>query len=78
MLLTSMAATFCFINVLMAFLGQDDLTVYFAVNAIAYLIISWAYVDLDLRSRRALNSLAMLIFIAFLVVIAVKVVKILK
>jgi hypothetical protein len=77
-LIISLAIAFGIINVLLAFLGQDDISVYFIVNAIAYLIITLLYVYLNPRAKSALNGLSAIIFAAFLVVVTMEVIEILK
>lgn len=77
-LIVSLALAFGIINSLLAFFGQNDLSVYFIANAIAYLIITLVYVYLNPRARSALNALSMIIFAGFMVIVAVKVVEILK
>jgi hypothetical protein len=77
-LIVSLALAFGIVNSLLAFLGQDDLSIYFIVNAIAYLVITLVYVYLNPRARSALNALSIIIFAGFMVVVAVKVLEILK
>jgi hypothetical protein len=77
-LLISLAAAFSLINVFLAFLGQKDLSVYFIVNAIAYLIITLIFVYLNPRARAALNVVSGIIFAGFLVIVTFKVIEILK
>jgi hypothetical protein len=77
-LLFSLALAFGLVNTLLAFLGVNDLSIYFVVSAIAYLIITLVYVHLNPRARSALNSLSLIIFAGFMLIVAVKVVEILK
>ena len=77
-LILSLALAFAAINSLLAFFGQKDLSVYFIVNAIAYLIITLIYVYLNPRTRSALNALSMIIFAGFMVIVVMKVVEILR
>jgi hypothetical protein len=77
-LIISLAIAFGLINALLAFLGQEDISVYFIVNAIAYLIITLLYVYLNPRAKSALNGLSAIIFVAFLAVVTMEVIEILK
>jgi ABC-type cobalamin transport system permease subunit len=77
-LMISLGAAFGLINVLLAFLGQNDLSVYFIVNAIAYMIITLIFVYLNPRARASLNAVSGIIFAGFLVIVTFKVIEILK
>jgi len=55
-LIITLAIAFAVINGLLGFRGQTDISVYFIVNAIAYLIITLLYVYINPRSRGALNG----------------------
>jgi TRAP-type C4-dicarboxylate transport system permease small subunit len=61
------------VNAALAFAGQEDLGVYFAVNVIAYLVITLLYVYLNPRARRALDVIGYVLFSGFLVIVAIKV-----
>jgi hypothetical protein len=65
------------INTLLAFLGQNDLQVYFVINIIAYLVITLLYVYLNPQARKALNSIGVILFACFMVIVAFKVLAIL-
>jgi hypothetical protein len=66
------------ITVILAFLGQKDIAVYFIADAIAYLVITLLYVYLNPAARKSLNALSAVIFAGFLVIVAVKVIENLK
>jgi TRAP-type C4-dicarboxylate transport system permease small subunit len=66
------------LNVALAFAGQEDLGVYFAINVIAYLVITLLYVYLNPRARRALDTIGYMLFSGFLVIVAIKVAGILS
>ena len=66
------------INTSLAFFGQDDLVIYFVVNVLAYLIITLLYTYLNPRARRALNTISVVLFAGFMVIIALEVVGILS
>ncbi len=66
------------INVLLAFLGQEDIQIYFIVNIIAYMVITLLYVYFNPRARRALDGVSIVFFGAFLVIVAIKVLDIIS
>ena len=66
------------INISLAFLGQNDLEIYFIVNVLAYLVITLLYVYLNPRARRALNTVGVVLFAGFVVIISLKVIEILS
>ena len=72
----TLALLFTIINVIMISLGQKSLDVYFAVLAIASLVVSLLYVHFSPGARRALNAVAVAFFAGFLVVVALKVINI--
>ena len=64
----------CFVlNTLLAFLGQNDLGIYLAINVVAYLSITLLYVYFNPRARRALNSVAAVLFTSFVVIVVLKI-----
>ncbi len=66
------------INTSLAFLGQNDLGVYFIVNVLAYLVITLLYVYLNPRVRRALSNISTVLFAGFIVIVSLKVMEILS
>ncbi|MFC2051622.1 hypothetical protein ACFLT4_02710 [Chloroflexota bacterium] len=74
----SLALSACLINTLLAFWGQGDLTVYFVINIIAYLVITLLYVHLNPRASRALNTIGVVLFAGFMVTVVLKVLDILS
>ncbi len=77
-LIVSLALAFGLITFVLASLGQTDISVYFIVDAIAYLVITLLYTYLNPRARGALNGLSGVIFAGFLVIVALKVIEILQ
>jgi hypothetical protein len=65
-------------NTVMGFTGQTDLSVYYIVDAIVFLVITLLYVYLNPRTRGALNAVSAIVFAGFLVVVILKVIEILK
>ena len=76
--IVSLAIAACLVNTLLAFLGQDDLGVYFTINIIAYLVITLLYVYLNPRARRALNTISVVLFAGFMVIVALNVMEIIS
>ena len=73
-----LALSSCLINTLLAFFSQNNLEIYFTINIIAYLIITLLYVYLNPRARRALNTIGVVLFGGFMVIIVLKVIGILS
>ncbi len=73
----SLVLASCFINVLLAFFGQNDLVIYFVINVLAYLTITLLHVYFNPRARRVLNTIALVFFGGFMVTVAIKVVEVL-
>ncbi len=69
--------TTCIVNIVLAFAGQNDLTVYFTVNVIAYLIITLLQAYLNPQSRKLLSTIAGVLFGGFLVIMLIKVTELL-
>ena len=65
-------------DVTLAVLGQNDISVYFIVNAMAYLVITLLYVHLNPRARGGLDALSGVIFAGFLAIVTIKVIEVLK
>lgn len=68
----------CFITILLAFFGQDDLQLYFVINTIAFMIITLLYVYFNQRVRKALNTIGAVFFTGFLVIVTLKVIEIIR
>ncbi len=66
------------LNALLAFFGQKDIEVYFALNVIAFLTITLLFVQLNPRARMALNGISALLFGGFVVIIVLKVMEFLS
>jgi len=74
----SLALASGLINTALAFLEQTDLGLYFTVNIITYLVITLFYVYLNPRARGALNTVGVVFFAGFVVVIALKLMEIIS
>ena len=68
----------CFITTLLAFLGQNDIQLYFVINTIAFMIITLLYVYFNPRARKALNTVGAVFFTGFLVIVTLKVIAIIQ
>ncbi|MBI4303757.1 MAG: hypothetical protein HY665_05420 [Chloroflexi bacterium] len=66
------------VNITLAFLGQDDLSLYFILNIIAFLAITLLYVYLNPRARGALNTIGAVLFASFIVIVVIKMTEILS
>ena len=74
----SLALTSCLINIILAFSGQNNLEIYFIINILAYLIITLLYVYLNPRARKALNTIGIVLFAGFMVIVSLKVIEIIS
>ena len=64
------------INTLLASFDQNDLSIYFTANIIAYLVITLLYVYLNPRARKALNTVSAVLFAGFMMIVVLKVMEI--
>lgn len=74
--IVSLVLASCSINILLASLGQNDLGLYFIINIPVYLAITLLYAYLNPRAKRALNTIGIVLFAGFIVVVSLKVVGI--
>ena len=77
-LVISLAITFSVLNTALAFLGQKDISVYFILDALAFLVITLLYTYLNPRAKGGLNAVSGIVFAGFLVIVVLKVIEILK
>ena len=73
-----LALVLCATNILLAVFGQDSLEIYFIANIIAYLVISLLYVHLNPRARSILGTMTRVLFGGFIVIVALKVIEVLR
>ena len=76
--IVSLVLVSCLINTLLAFFGQNDLEIYFVINVIAYLVITLLYVYFNPRARRALNTIGIVLFAGFMVIVVIEVMEMLS
>ncbi len=72
----SLTLASCLINTLLAFVGQNNLEIYFTVNIIAFLVITLLYVYLNPRARKALSTAGAVLFAGFMVIVVIKAIEI--
>ena len=72
----SLVLACCVLNTMLAFLSQNDLGIYLAVNVVAYLSITLLYVYFNPRARKALNSVAAVLFTGFVVIVILEIMDI--
>jgi hypothetical protein len=77
-IILSLAITFTLINLLLALFNQNDFTVYYVLNALAYLILAWLFIIGDPKTKSAFNAMSLIIFAGFLVILAYKITTMLK
>jgi hypothetical protein len=66
------------VNALMAWLGQNDIQYYFIADIIIYLVITILYSFLNPRARNSLTVVSVVFFCGLMVIVAMKVMEILK
>jgi len=76
--LLTLAALFTLSTSLLAAYGQERLDAYFTVYVIEYLVATLLFVALDRRARRLLDVMGYVLFAGFLVIVAMKVIEILR
>jgi hypothetical protein len=77
-LIITLAVVFGLTNLILALLGQNDISIYFIVDAIGYMVVVLAFTDLNPRSKTALSWLGTFFFVGFLAVTVMKVSQMLK
>jgi hypothetical protein len=77
-LIITLALAFSLITVILTFLGQEDLQIYFIADAIVFLVTTLFFTHINPQARSGLNSLIIVIFAGFLVIVALKVIEVLN
>ena len=67
----------CFVDVALAFAKQTDISVYFTVNVIAYLIITVLFIYLSPKTRKTLSVVSVVFLAGFMVVVVLKIMEVL-
>ncbi len=76
--LLTLALLFGMSTTVLAAYGQDKLDVYFTAYVIEYLVATLLFAYLSPRARRLLDAMGYVLFGGFLVVVALKVIEILR
>ncbi len=76
--LASLAVVFTVVNVSMAALGESTLEAHFTVLVLASLVVTLLFASFSPRARRALSAIGAAFFTGFLVIVAFKVMDILR
>lgn len=66
------------VNTTIAFTSPNDLSVYFAVNVITFLVITVLHAYLNPRARRSLSAIGIVLFGGFLVIVILKAMEVLS
>jgi len=74
----TIATLFTFSTSVLAIFGQDKLDAYFTVYVIEYLIVTLLFVHLNPKARRLLDGMGYALFAVFGIIVALKVITILK
>ena len=67
----------CLIDIFLAFVKQNDITVYFTINVIAYLTITVLFIFFSPKTRRILSVVSVIFLAGFIVVVILKIMNIL-
>ena len=72
----SLVLVACLVNTIMAFMGQNDLTLYFIINTVSFLIVTLLFTMLNPRARKTLNIVGAVFFSGFMVIVLIEVIDI--
>lgn len=73
--LLSLVFASCLIDVILAFIKQTDITAYFTITVIAYLVITLLFIYLNPKIRKTLSMISVVFLAGFAVVVVLKVVE---
>lgn len=68
----------CTGNIILAFLKQDSLEIYFVVNVLSYLIITLFHVFLNRKAKSALSAVTSILFGSFMVIVVIKIIELIS
>ena len=74
-ILVQMTIALIVINIFLLFMGEKNVSVYFLVSVITYLIVTQLNIGLNSGLKSALNWINAGIFIVFLVILGIKVIE---
>jgi len=76
--LLTLAVLFTLSTTILAAYGQNKLDAYFTVYVIEYLVATLLFVYLEPRARKLLDAMGYVLFGGFMVIVAMKVIEILR
>ena len=65
-------------TVILTAVGQDSLDTYFIIYFIEALVVTELYVHFNAKARRGLNSVSVMLFSGFLIILCLKIINVLK
>ena len=65
-------------NIILYFIGPDDIGVFFIVNSLTFLVITLLYAYLNPRARKSLNVIGITVFAGFLVVVSLRALRVIS
>lgn len=68
----------CLMNTLLAFSGQENLSIYLIVNIICFLVLSLIFMPSNPKAKKTFNALNMIYFAGFLVIVAIKFINVIS
>jgi TRAP-type C4-dicarboxylate transport system permease small subunit len=71
-----LAGAISLVNFILAFFDQADLGIYFLFDLIVFLVLTLLYVYLSPQARQALNKVAVVYFVVFIIVVAFRSIEI--
>jgi hypothetical protein len=74
----SLALASCVINPLLAFFNQNDIIIYLTIDIISYLAITLLFVHFSPKAKSALNTVSIVFFAGFVVIVLFKIIGILS
>jgi hypothetical protein len=72
-LILALAVAFSIINIVLALMGQDDLAIYFILDCVAYFVVVLAFINLNPGAKGVLNRMSVVLFVGFIVTVALKI-----
>ena len=64
------------VNTVLAFLGQQDIGIYFIFNIVGFLAITFLFTYMNPRARKTLNTVGIVFFSGFVVIVVIEVLSI--
>jgi len=73
----SLAIPLLLTTVILAALGQESIEIYFVLYILEAFVVTEIYVHLNAKARRGLNSVGILLFAGFMIIVVQKIIAIL-